>query len=188
MNGRNFFSTTQDGLKRNQYGFCAIGGPIQKDKTFFFFDYQGTRLRSLPTGNTSPSATAAELAGNFSALLPKTQVVDPTTGTPFPGNIVPLSRFDPISLKILAFVPAANPATGLVTYTTANVQNDNQYIGRLDRNFGDKFKLYASYIYDGLSLPSTSVANNLLAATPTKYFLKRIWSALNDAPGRRVRI
>lgn len=143
MNGRNFFATSQDGLKRNQYGFTA-GGPIQKDKTFIFFSYQGTNLRSLPTGNTSLAPTPAQLSGDFSGLLPKTQVVDPTTQTPFPGNIVPVSRFDPISLKILSYIPPANPATGLVSYTTATVQNGNQYIGRLDHRFGDKFSLYAS--------------------------------------------
>jgi hypothetical protein len=178
MNGRNFFAPTQDGLKRNQYGFTA-GGPVQKDKTFVFFSYQGTKLRSLPTGNIAPAPTAAQRSGNFSASLPKTQLVDPSGGAPFPGNIIPTSRLDPIALQVLAFVPVAD-ASGLTRYTTKNIQNGNQYIGRVDRNFSNKLNVYASFLYDGLSQPATSVAQNLLAAQPTQYFRSE-YGALNAA-------
>lgn len=176
LNARNFFASTQDGLKRNQYGF-TFGGPIQKNKTFFFLAYQGTPLRELPTENISPAPTQAELNGDFSALLP-TQLVNPNTGVPFPGNHVPTAMFDPIATKILYFVPVANPATALATYSSREVENDNQYIGRADHSFGNKFHLYASYLYDGLSEPSTAVADNLLAAQPTQYWRSQ-YAAIN---------
>jgi hypothetical protein len=67
LNARNFFATAQDGLKRNQYGL-TVGGPVRKDRTFFFFSYQGTKLRVAPTSNVATTPTAAQRAGDFSAI------------------------------------------------------------------------------------------------------------------------
>ena len=52
LNARNFFSPTQDTLKRNQFG-GTVGGPIKKNKIFFFFGYQGTTIRQTPSPTTS---------------------------------------------------------------------------------------------------------------------------------------
>ncbi len=162
LNARNFFAPTQDGLKRNQYGM-TVGGPIQKDKSFFFFSYQGTKLRVAPTTNTATTLTEAQRNGDYSAM--KKQLVNPDDGTPFPNNQIPQSLMDPIAQKILAMVPVGAPGTGLVFYPSRTVQNDSQYVVRGDHTFSDKLRVYASYLFDELTAPSTSIPNNVLTAT-----------------------
>src|SRR5438445_9586570 len=70
LNARQFFAPQQDALKRNQFGGSA-GGPIRKDKLFYYGTFQGTRLRNTPAGIISFVPTAAERIGDFSALLPR---------------------------------------------------------------------------------------------------------------------
>src|SRR3989442_11677761 len=67
FNARNFFATKRDTLKRNQFG-GTIGGPIRKDKLFFFAGYQGTLQRSDPANTIAYVPTPAMLAGNFTAI------------------------------------------------------------------------------------------------------------------------
>jgi hypothetical protein len=168
LNADNFFATTQDGLKRNQFG-ATVGGPIQKNKTFYFFSYQGTRLTTTPTENTAVTATQAELNGDFSSTAK--QLVNPSTGQPFAGNQINVP-FDPIALKILADVPVAAPGSGgLVFYTKTTIQNDNQFVGRGDHLFfGQKLHLYGSYLSDVLDEPLPSDPKNLLTAQLPHYW------------------
>ena len=84
-------TAAKDPLDRNQFG-AALGGPIQKDKTFFFVSYSGLRQEETYYRNTAVVPTARERAGDFSqsAIKPR----DPATNQPFPGGIIPSSRFD----------------------------------------------------------------------------------------------
>jgi hypothetical protein len=161
LNGRNYFATAQDGLKRNQFG-GTIGGPIRKGKTFGFFSYQGTTIRQNPTSSATV-LTAAQRAGDFSS--DSKQLVDPATGAPFPKNQVDPSLFDPIAAKILALLPVGASGTGLVYYTAPLVENDKQFVGRMDENVTQNLHLYASYLYDSLSEPAETVADNVLTAS-----------------------
>jgi hypothetical protein len=167
LNANNFFASKDDGLKRNQYGF-SLGGPIQKNKTFFFASWQGTKVRSVPSQNVAVTPTAAQRAGDFSSI--GRQLIDPDTQTAFPGNQVPISRFDPIALKVLNFLPVGAPGGGLSFYQTQTRTDDNQWMGRIDRNFGDKFRLFGRYIYDRLDQPAQTIKNNFLSVQTSKYW------------------
>jgi hypothetical protein len=169
LNGRTYFSPTQDGLKRNQYG-GTFGGPIRKDKTFGFFSYQGTSIRQNPT-NAAVVLTAAQRSGDFSSS--PTQLINPSTGQIFPGNQVPTSLFDPIAGKVLALVPVGAPGTGIVHYVSRLVENDKQFVARVDENVTQNLRIYGSYIYDGLQEPATSIPGNLLTADPNQTWLSQ---------------
>ncbi|HVW87206.1 MAG TPA: carboxypeptidase-like regulatory domain-containing protein, partial [Bryobacteraceae bacterium] len=108
LNARNFFAPVHDSLKRNQFG-GVLGGRIIKDKLFFFGGYQGTRNRSNPPNLITHIPNQASLNGDFSSLTSAAcqssgkpiQLVDPVNGNaPFAGNQIPVSRLNPVALKI----------------------------------------------------------------------------------------
>ncbi|MDQ6708564.1 MAG: carboxypeptidase-like regulatory domain-containing protein, partial [Acidobacteriota bacterium] len=78
LNSRNFFAAEHDKLKRNQFG-ATFGGPIKKDRLFFFGSYQGTQIRNITEGNSAFVLTPAQRGGDFSSL--RQQLVDPVTKT-----------------------------------------------------------------------------------------------------------
>jgi hypothetical protein len=150
LNARNFFAPTQDTLKRNQFGGTA-GGPVLKDRLFFFFTYQGTRTTSAPTGAVAFVPTAAERAGDFSAI--STPLKDPITNAPFPGNQIPTSRFSAPSLFFLQHIPLPNGPNGQLTYLgpTARV-SDDQFMPKIDYIRG-KNQLSGRYFQTRYSQP-----------------------------------
>ena len=110
FNARNFFSSTPDELKRNQFG-GTLGGPIKHDKWFIFGSYQGTRLANDQGGNVAFVPSVAERSGNFSQILPQV-IKNPATGLPFPGNIIPTGAQDPVVQAALAYIPSAAAPLG----------------------------------------------------------------------------
>ena len=78
----------------------TLGGPIIKDKLFFFFDYQGQRFDHPASSNFMTVFTNAERGGNFSQLT--TQLKNPLTGAPYPGNQIPLIQINPVAAALFA--------------------------------------------------------------------------------------
>jgi len=100
-------------FKWNQFGF-TLGGPVRipklfngKDKLFFMANYEGFRLRQQ-TQNVYTTAPQSMRGGDFSSILPAKVITDPTTNQPFPGNMIPSTRFDAAALAMLAFYPLPN--------------------------------------------------------------------------------
>ena len=128
-------------FRRNQYG-VTFGGPIQSNKTFFFADWQGTRLR---TGITRFSVvpTLAQRQGIFTQ-----PIFDPATSPhlQFTNNTVPSNRFDTVGLKVLQRYPLPN-VTGSSNYVRTATEPDNQDQAdfRLDRYFGEKHRVFGRY-------------------------------------------
>ncbi len=145
LNGRNFFAPAgqKPEFRRNQYG-VVLGGPVRKNKTFFFVDWQGTRLR---TGTTRQSVvpTLAQRNGVFGGTI-----YDPASSArvPFPNNTIPLNRFDPIAMQVLQHYPLPN-AAGANNYVRTAVEPDNQdqFDGRLDHVFNDEHRAFVRYSY-----------------------------------------
>ena len=161
LNARNFFADAQDQLKRNQFG-GSLGGPVVKNRLFFFGTYQGTQIRDVRAGNTATVFTAAERNGDFSAV--GRQLVDPVTKTPFAGNIIPTSRIDPVTLKLLQYLPAATSPDGIIRYNLPDNEHENQYMGRVDYLVGSQ-RLYGRYLYTDYLRNPVIGSVNLLTST-----------------------
>src|SRR5215813_6459991 len=109
FNARNFFAPVRDSLKRNQYG-GVLGGPIAKDKLFFFQGYEGTIQRTAPATNTAYVPTADVLAGNFQSILaPPCQARQVNLPASIANNNVLLpGLINPVALKVTALLPVAD--------------------------------------------------------------------------------
>lgn len=159
LDATNFFSVGQPkpSYQQNQFG-GTLGGPIIKNRTFFFGSFEGTRINE---GTTSISSvpTSSELAGDFSAI--GKVIYDPATTTetaagvytrtPFPGNIIPADRFDAVSKKVLALYPQAN-LPGLVNnyyYSATGLNNTNEVDSRIDHDISDTERVYFRYSWRG---------------------------------------
>lgn len=151
LNARNFFSPTQDTLKRNQFG-GTIGGPIKKNKIFFFFGYQGTTLRQTPSPTTNFVPTAQMLAGDFSTFegagcnngKAVTMLTPFTTINGVPDQL-PQSAISPVALKIASFLPTPSNNCGLFLSTNLVSQYFWQIPVRVDYQLSDKQTIFARY-------------------------------------------
>ena len=131
FNARNFFAPRRDSLKRNQFG-GTVGGPVLKDKLFFFASYQGTYLRSDPQLSQQFLPTAAYRNGDFSGL--NRVILDPANGQPFPNAQIPVSRFNPVSVNFLKYIPTPAATGGLRFTGTPSVADSREVTGRFDWN------------------------------------------------------
>jgi len=148
LNARNFFSVKRPPFKLNQFG-GTVGGPIKKNRTFFFFSAQDLEQRSAPSTVSLTVPSAQDRTGNFSDLLPGKVITDPANNNqPFPSNTIPGTRLDAVALKVEnAYLPLPNLGNQYVTFQNKNV-DDTQYLVKIDHNFSDKNHFSGRYFYD----------------------------------------
>ncbi len=143
LDARPFFSASREHFVRNQVG-GTIGGPIKKDKTFFFGSVQFTRKRGDPNVRTMTVPTAAERNGDFSGQKP---IFDQAAGVPFPANQIPSGRFDPITKALIDMYPLPVGSSRNVTRPYNVSQNEDQYLARVDHYFTSTHQIDARFFY-----------------------------------------
>jgi hypothetical protein len=158
FDANNFFNNRagrdKPDFSQHQYG-GTIGGPLVRDRTFYFFDFQGYKINQGATYlSTVPSARMR--AGDFSEV--NRVIYDPVTHLPFPGNVIPASRLDPVARAMLAqIIPEANTG-GTVGSNGQTINNylinptlerlDNQIDLKVDHSLSSNNRFFARYSYE----------------------------------------
>jgi outer membrane receptor protein involved in Fe transport len=148
FNARNYFLPAVTPYKRNTFG-ATLGGPIRKDKTFFFVAYQGLRRHEGQAAPVLQVLSPAERSGDFSELLPSTQLVNPIDGSNYVNNQVPVNPV--IANYIAKYLPLPNLPNNNFVSSPTEIDREDQGVARIDHQIGSKDSINASYIIDDLS-------------------------------------
>ncbi|HXK58851.1 MAG TPA: TonB-dependent receptor [Acidobacteriota bacterium] len=166
FDARNFFTPgTVNGkkyelpaLRRNTFG-ATLGGPIFRNKTFFFGSFEGYRIRTYASGITRVP-TDAELAGDFSYY--PDPILDPVTKQPFPGNIIPPDRIHPVSKSLATHWPKPDRFDPTDPFNNkwvngANRDDKDQFLIRVDHSLSENDQLFARYIWEDLGTDNVPI-------------------------------
>lgn len=151
LRARDFFNAGEKGESSRNIDGLTLGGPILKDRLFFFGGWEGT-FESVSHTLTGTVPTAALRAGDFSAI--GTTIYDPATGnpdgsgrTPFPGNVIPADRISPIAAQIQSLVPLPNRDGSFSNYTATGPtkMNRHNFDFKLTYNTSSAAQVWAKY-------------------------------------------
>src|ERR1051325_3462951 len=167
FNARNFFATKRDTLKRNQYG-GTVGGPIMKNKVFFFGGYEGTKTRSDPVNSIGYVPTPAMLAGDFTTFAAPAcnsgrQIA---LKAPFVNNRIDPSLFSKAAVNIAGRFPKAQDDCGKVIFGLVDRPDEMKAVGKVDYQWNAKHSVFGRYLAATLyDPPPYNVTGNWLAST-----------------------
>ena len=210
LDSRNFFGATRDLLKRNQFG-ASVGAPVWipklydgRNKTFFFFNYEGTRERQgNVVSRTSP--TAAMLGGDFSTVSniiydPQTTVNN--TRAPFAGNRIPSNRLSPQAAYFNPYIPTVATPGAVFRFSPSTSVDQDQTTSRIDHTINDKHKVFGRWSLNnnklgepggapalGVAASNTrgqnytvSITSNLKPAVLNEFRLNMLYGVIKLAP------
>jgi hypothetical protein len=174
LDARNSFALTKSPLQQNQFG-GTVGGPAIKNKLFWFFSYEGTRIRQGIT-NTTIVPDAAERTGDFSELLPVTQLLAPVdyplaglkAGDPIPGNRLDMlnaanpGAINPIALNVINLTdyPLPNAPGNFYVASPSTPTNQNYYQARVDYGLSEKDRIWGSWFWEGFDTATAAFTTN----------------------------
>ena len=173
VNANSFFNNARklgvSPYRYDQYG-GTVGGPVYlpkiydgRNRSFFFFDYERLPRRSPASLTSANVATAAQVQGDFSG---GPTVYDPTTGLPFPGNLVPGSRVDPVSRKIADALPKPNtPGAQNYFVGVPNKTDEYRMAARGDQKLSSRDQLFGRYQVSRQSTPNLSAFTGTILST-----------------------
>jgi hypothetical protein len=192
LDARGFFRPTRPQQNQNEFGF-TLGGPIQKNKLFFFASFSGYEFRAATAASFFSIPSTQFRAGNFSALT--VPIFDPESTncpggpcsrTPFPGNIIPANRISPISRVFQADLPTptnsnllnnylGSVGTGFSNYNTTNKVDYNLNAAHTFSVLYSFGKRKQSTPYRGNTLPLPYAVTRLVEEIPTTASIKHTW-------------
>jgi len=181
FNARDFFATARDTLKRNQFG-GTLGGPVKKDKLFFFVGYQGTIVRSTPPQSVAFVPTSQMLAGDFTTFASPACNAGRQIAlkAPFANNQISPSLFSAPAVNLASRLPSTSDPCGKFTFGLVSNSTENMGIARVDYQLSSKHSVFARFELARFIPSSTYDGKDVLTATNTSTFDRAISFAVGD--------
>src|SRR4029453_10366681 len=159
LDARNYFApapSPKPQLDRQQFG-GVVGGPVRRNQTFFMASYEGVR-ETRETVAQANVLTAAMRRGDFSEVAGVT-IRDPFTNQPFPNNMIPQNRLDPLAISMINDYQPLPNQTGANNFRGLPRTGDtqNQFITRVDHVISQKQKIFGHSLYQGRDNPSIPI-------------------------------